>query len=228
LLASTYIGALDDDLVGEVSWAEPLFKAFVAGAWLTHWTEDALYWVSKPRVKVFPSNRPSDLNNPAGPVLESHVENLYFLDDVLVPEVVVRSPERVTHEDITLETHAEVRRKMLERYGWPRYIQNCEADIVDTVPMDYQVVGLRGARLLRKELAGEPEPIVYLEMRNSTPEHDGHYKRYLERIDPKAYDGDAGRLCHAAMASRWYHRDDNGRLVRTFERWQDYAPTEES
>ena len=47
------------------------------------------------------------------------------------------------------------------------------------------------------------EPIVYLEMLNSTPEPDGTYKRYLERIDPNAYGGMAGRSCHAAMASRW-------------------------
>jgi hypothetical protein len=69
---------------------------------------------------------------------------------------------------------------------------------------------------------------VYLEMMNSTPQADGTYKHYLERIDPKAYNGDAGRLCHAAMASLWHYRDDNGRLVRTFSRWQDYQPTAES
>lgn len=78
------------------------------------------------------------------------------------------------------------------------------------------------------ELPDEEEPIVYLEMRNSTPEADGTFRRYLERIDPNAYEGDAGRLCHAAMASRWMHRDDNGSLVPTFERWQDYRPTSES
>jgi hypothetical protein len=65
-------------------------------------------------------------------------------------------------------------------------------------------------------------------MLNCTPEPEGSYKRDLERIDPKAYGGDAGRLCHAAMASLWRYRDDSGRLRRTFERWQDYVPTAES
>jgi hypothetical protein len=147
---------------------------------------------------------------------------------VLVPELVVMSPGLITIEHITRETNAEVRRKMLERYGWARYITGCGAQIVDSVPMDHAIAGLRGARLLRKELAGEPEPIVYLDMLNCTPEPDGSYKRYLERIDPKAYGGDAGRLCHAAMASLWRYRDDSGRLRRTFERWQDYVPTAES
>jgi hypothetical protein len=65
-------------------------------------------------------------------------------------------------------------------------------------------------------------------MRNSTPEPDGTCRYYLERIDPKIYGGDAARLCHAAMASRWRHRDDAGRLQLTFERWQDYQPAAES
>lgn len=105
---------------------------------------------------------------------------------------------------------------------------DCAAQVVDEAGEDHLIAGLRGARLLRKELPGEPEPIVYLELRNSTPEPDGTYRRYLKRIDPHAYDGDAGRLCHAAMASRRRHVEDEGRLQLTVERWEDYQPTLES
>lgn len=146
----------------------------------------------------------------------------------LVPGWVLEHPEAITTDDIAQMPNAEVRRVMIERYGWRRYIIDCGAVIVDSVPLDHPIIGLRGARLLRKELPGEQEPIVYLEMRNSTPAPDGSIRHYLERIDPKAYDGEAGRLCHAAMASRWFHRDEHGELHRTFARWQDYVPQVES
>lgn len=145
-----------------------------------------------------------------------------------VPAWVVENPQRMTPKMIDAERNAETRRVMLERFGLKRYISDCGAEVVDEVPPNHPVAGLRGARLLRKLLPGEPEPLVYLEMLNSTPDADGVPKRYLERIDPKAYGGDAGRLCHAAQASRWRYRDENGQLRLTFERWQDYQPQAES
>jgi hypothetical protein len=145
-----------------------------------------------------------------------------------VPGWVVEHPERITLAHIEEESNAELRRILLERYGFARYISDCGAEVVDSLPLTHDIEGLRGARLLRKVLPGEPEPIVYLEMVNSTAESDGTHRRYLERIDPKAYRGDAGRLCHAAMASRWRHRDEAGQLRLTFEQWQDYRPGAES
>jgi hypothetical protein len=44
------------------------------------------------------------------------------------------------------------------------------------------------------------------------------------RVNPKAYEGDARRLCQTAIASLWWYRDENGRLQPTFARWQDYQP----
>jgi hypothetical protein len=154
--------------------------------------------------------------------------SLHLIHGRRVPARIVERPQDITVGDIEEEGNAEVRRVLLDRYGWTRYIRDCGAEIIDTVPMDHEVVGLRGARLLRKSLPGEPEPMVYLEMRNSTPEPDGSYRHYLERIDPKAYGGAAGRLCHAAMASRWQQRDESGQLRRTFDDWRDYRPTVES
>jgi hypothetical protein len=145
-----------------------------------------------------------------------------------VPGWIVEHPESITVASIESERSAEVRRIMLERYGWARYIAGCAPRVVDRVPMDHEIAGLRGARLLCKELPGEPEPIVYLDMVNSTPEPDGTCRHYLERIDPRAYRGEAARSCHAAMASRWHHRDESGQLRRTFEHWEDYRPHAES
>jgi len=227
-LATIHVGAARSFLSGELPWSAPFFEAFIAGAWLLHWTDDTLYWAAKPRVHLVSAGGRQRLHNPSGAALESDVEDLYFLDGVLVPELVVMRPGCLTIEHIHAETNAEVRRRMLERYGLSRYITDCDAEVVDSVPMDHPLVGLRGARLLRKELRGEPEPIVYLDMLDSTMQPDGSRKHHLERIDPKAYAGDAGRLCHAAMASRWRYRDDAGQLQLTFASWQEYRPTAES
>jgi len=171
-------------------------------------------------------HQPHCLDGPAISFLDGWA--VYALHGREVPAWIIEHPERITPQAIEQEGNAETRRDMIERYGWTRYITDCGSEVIDQAGDDHPVSGLRGARLLRKELPGEPEPIVYLEMRNSTPEPDGTYRRYLERIDPKAYGGDAGRLCHAAMASRWRHRDEEGQLQLTFERWQDYHPTAES
>jgi hypothetical protein len=154
--------------------------------------------------------------------------SLHAWHGIAVEPHVIVNPAAITVAEVERESNAEVRRVLIERYGWQRYIQDCGAEVADSVPEDHPVQGLRGARLLRKELPGEPEPVVYLDMLNSTPGPDGHARRYLERIDPKAYGGEAGRLCHAAMASRWRYRDEAGELQYTFERWQDYQPTAES
>jgi hypothetical protein len=153
---------------------------------------------------------------------------LHAWQGVPVEPHVIFNPAAITVADVEREANAEVRRILIERYGWRRYILDCGAEVVDSIPDDHPIVGLRGARLLRKMLSGESEPIIYLDMLNSTPGPDGTPRRYLQRINPKAYGGDAGRLCHAAMASRWRHRNDQGRLQLTFERWQDYQPTAES
>jgi hypothetical protein len=154
--------------------------------------------------------------------------SIYAMRGMEVPAVIIEHPETITVAAIEKEQNAELRRILIERYGWQRYIGDCGANVVDSVPLDHPVAGLRGARLLRKELPGEPEPIVYLEMINSTPEPDGSQRRYLTRVNPGAYGGEAGRQCHAAMASLWRYRDDNGVLCPTFTDWQEYRPQAES
>ena len=83
---------------------------------------------------------------------------------------------------------------------------------------------MRDAKLLVKEVEDD-EPIVFVDLLNSTPEPDGTVKRYLMRVDPNAYNGDAKRYCQAAAASTWRDSIDG---VLTFKKWQDYCPVFES
>ena len=80
-----------------------------------------------------------------------------------------------------------------------------------------------GARLLVKKVPDD-EPIVMVDLLNSTPEPDGTTKRYQLRVDPNAYNGKASNDCHAAAASTWRLAD--GSLA--FKKFTDYAPAFES
>jgi hypothetical protein len=151
---------------------------------------------------------------------------LHAVHGIRVAAWIVDQPPTV--HTIQRQRNAEIRRVMIERYGLARYLADSGAEVVDQVAEDHPLLGLRGARLLVTQLPGEREARVYLDMINASPEPDGSRRHYLMRVNPKAYDGDAGRLCQAAMASLWRYRDENGELQPAFPRWQDYQPCAES
>jgi len=164
------------------------------------------------------------LHNDTGPAVGfGDGWGVYAIHGTRVPAHVVERPETITVAEIDAETNAEVRRVMIDRYGPARYVQDSGAEVVHELPADHSMIGLRTARVLRKEVPDD-EPIVYVDLLNSTPEPDGTVKRYMLRVDPNAYSGEASRNAHAAAASTW--RDANGEL--TYKRWQDYAPQAES
>ncbi len=154
--------------------------------------------------------------------------SLYHWHGVHIPpgrESIILSPEQISVAAIEEEENAELRRVMVERYGAARYVTDSGATVVEELPPDHQVIGLRSARLLRKDLKGDrDESILFVDLLNSTPEPDGTVKRYLLRVDPSAYGGDASRHVHAAVASTW--RNADGSL--TFTSWRDYNPDAES
>jgi hypothetical protein len=151
---------------------------------------------------------------------------VYAIHGVRIPfkqRHIVERPETITVEEIETEQNAEIRRVLIDRYGPARYVADSGAQIVCELGADDPVVGLRTARLLRKDVPRD-EPIVYADLLNSTPEPDGTVKRYMLRVDPNAYGGEASRNLHAAVASTW--RNADGSLH--FEDWRDYAPVFES
>ncbi len=147
----------------------------------------------------------------------------YVIHGVRVTRQIVVAPETLTIAQIESEQNAEVRRIMIDRFGPKRYLEESGAQVVQELPENHHLIGLRTARLLRKEVPGD-ETIVMVDLLNSTPEPDRSVKRYLLRVDPNAYEGLASRDCLAAVASTWRRAD--GSLA--FKRPQDYAPVFES
>jgi hypothetical protein len=87
-----------------------------------------------------------------------------FLD-----ELTALTPERIRGEE-----NAELRRVMLEFYGYDRYLEESGA-----VPVHRDETGV----LWRVELTGD-EDVVMVEVVNSTPEPDGTSRTYWLRVPP--------------------------------------------
>ncbi|MFK4144051.1 DUF6745 domain-containing protein [Streptomyces sp. NPDC004065] len=80
------------------------------------------------------------------------------------------TPRRIREEE-----NAELRRVMLEHYGYERYLEESGAE-----PVQRDEAGV----LWRIELEGD-EPLVMVEVVNSTPEPDGTHRTYWLRVPPR-------------------------------------------
>ena len=97
----------------------------------------------------------------------------YSIHGVTVPAAVVEHPETMTVQMIREERNAEVRRVMIERFGRERFLRESDAKMIHrddwgtlwTIPLP-------------------DEPLNLVEVVNSTPEPDGHFKVYLLGVNP--------------------------------------------
>lgn len=93
---------------------------------------------------------------------------------VRVPQQVIERPESLDPQAILAEPNAEVRRVMIERYGYDRLLRTTKAHRVNE-----DDCGI----LWRIDLADD-EPLVAVEVLNSTPEPDGSIRQYVLRVPP--------------------------------------------
>lgn len=91
-----------------------------------------------------------------------------------IPEDLANDPSRLTLQRIEKERNVEVRRVMIERYGFDRFLKDSNAckmskDSCGTLYLAF-VSGL---------------PIAFVKVRNSTPEPDGSIKNYFLEVPPQ-------------------------------------------
>ncbi|MFG2764019.1 DUF6745 domain-containing protein [Streptomyces rubiginosohelvolus] len=91
-----------------------------------------------------------------------------------VPAAFLDELSSLTPERIRAEENAELRRVMLEYYGYDRYLTESGAE-----PVHRDETGV----LWRIALDGD-EDVVMVEVVNSTPEPDGTYRTYWLRVPP--------------------------------------------
>ena len=115
------------------------------------------------------------LHRDDGPAVAwSNGARYYFWRGVQVPARVILAPASITAQEILAETNIEVRRVMIERIGYERFLLESQAR-----PLHADGTGA----LYRIEMPDD-EPIVLVHVENATPEPDGTLKRYVLRVPP--------------------------------------------
>jgi len=172
---------------------ENILVALENGCWLMWITDDTIFWIPLPEIHIDGQNRP---HNEKGYAFKSLDLTEYFWHGILVDEYVIMRSSEITIKNIEAEANTEVRRVKIERYGQDKYLKDSGAELIHN-----DVFG----KLWRKEIADD-EPLVMVELLNSTPEPTGEIKTYFLRVPPDM------KTAHEAVA--W-----------TFDKKQiDYAP----
>jgi len=123
----------------------------------------------------------------------SNRADIYAVHGVRVNSNIIE--KKFTASDIENESNVEVRRVMIEIYGHEKFLLDSNSVLIHQDDF---------GKLYQKELPGD-EPLMMVEVVNSTPEKDGTYKNYYIRVDPNAYGG--LKTAMAAVASTWRHKD---------------------
>jgi hypothetical protein len=145
-----------------------------AGPW---WALERLAIVSERPLRLALDER-GLLHSTEGPALAYPDGFAIWADHgVSVPEWLVTDPGRLAVEHIDAEENAEVRRVMIERFGAERLVREGGATLLHE-----DATG----RLWRRELPGGRwgDPVVMVEVVNSTPEPDGSHRTYFLRVPP--------------------------------------------
>ncbi|MFE9809242.1 DUF6745 domain-containing protein [Streptomyces sp. NPDC005227] len=119
---------------------------------------------------------------------------LYAWRGMPVPSTFLDELTALTPERIRGEENAELRRVMLEHYGYDRYLDESGA-----VPVHRDETGV----LWRVELLGD-EDVVMVEVVNSTPERDGTSRTYWLRVPPSTRTAREGVAWTFGLAAEVY------------------------
>ncbi|GAA0963668.1 DUF6745 domain-containing protein [Actinocorallia libanotica] len=140
---------------------------------------------------VILSDRPTDLHRDEpgrlhrgdGPALAySDGFALHAWRGMPIPPDFLNTLTGLTASRILAEENAELRRVMLEHFGYDRYLADIGAR-----PLHQDETGV----LWRIDLPGD-EPVVMVEVVNSTPEPDGTRRTYYLRVPPRTRTARAG------------------------------------
>lgn len=158
------------------------------------WPMDGLCVISE-RPEILNLDEAGRLHNPNGPAIRYRDGwSVYTINGVRMPEKYFTQP--VTPSIIDSETNVEIQRKLIERYGLQKYIEDSGAK---------KIAEDEWGILYYKEMLND-EPIVMVSVLNSTPEEyeyegleerlekrefrkselgtPGKYKRYMLRVPP--------------------------------------------
>lgn len=190
----------------------PMLDLLEAGVWCIILAANVLFLVPIPRTLKTDDN--NLLHSATGPAIEWLDMSTYHWHGVAVQERIITAPETITVEQIQSTGNVELRRVLMERMGYDRYIQ--ESGAVSRASDAFGTIW-------HSTIQGD-EDMYVIEVVNSTPEPDGHHKHYWLRFDPSAYNRHAMEHPQAAIASTWRNRDNS----MLFRDWRTYRPVLET
>jgi len=128
------------------------------------------------------------LHDAAGPAVSwQRGERYWFWHGLRVPRRVVEEPETLTVADVHDERNVEVRRIILERMGFDRYVREAGGRVIaeDDYGRLWRCSPMPNAGWLLAFLEVEnSEPLVFVEVENATRTPDGSARRYFLRVPP--------------------------------------------
>jgi hypothetical protein len=128
------------------------------------------------RPKVLARDAQGRLHREDGPAAEwGDGWGVYRIHGIDVPGDIVDHPELLTVERIHAERNEEVRRVMVERMGYAKYLQAAGAEVLDE---SIDQLG-QPRRLLRAQGS------LFVELMNSTADADGSRRRYVIPVHPE-------------------------------------------
>ncbi|MEU9838397.1 DUF6745 domain-containing protein [Actinomadura sp. NPDC048032] len=180
------LGRLDGRLAGLAEVARS------AGWW---WPYERLVILSERPSELY-RDEPGRLHRGDGPAL-AYPDGfaLHAWRGMPIPAGFVASLKNLTPDRISSEQNAELRRVMLEIFGYDRYLAETGAR-----PLHRDETGV----LWSIELPGD-EPVVMVEVVNSTPEPDGTHRTYYLRVPPDTRTARAGVAWTFGVDEADYH-----------------------
>ena len=188
-------------------------RAAIHGTWRFVHEEFCIVSDFPTRIMVDEQNRPHCDDGPSHQWADGWA--IYHVHGVRVPGWIIEQPALITAEKVKAEANAEVRRVMIERYpgGEAQYIQDsgmkpvAHDEVFGTLYVEHYESG---------------RPIAKIRVTNRSPEPDGTFKHYWLDVNPAHYNGDAGRVPQAAVASTWRVSPTSKELV--YKDYRDYRP----
>jgi len=168
------------ELTGESTGLAALAEAARGAGWW--WPYERVALVSERPAELY-RDEAGRLDRGDGPAL-AYADGfaLHAWRGMPVPDGFLTGLGGLTPERIRAEENAELRRVMLEHYGYDRYLADSGAE-----PLHRDETGV-----LWRILLPDDEPVVMVEVVNSTAEPDGTFRTYWLRVPPGTRTARAG------------------------------------
>lgn len=181
------------DALGRLDGLEGLAEVARSAGWW--WPYEHLAIISE-RPAELHRDEPGRLHRGDGPALAfPDGFALHAWRGMPIPAGFIATLADLTAERIQTEPNAELRRVMLEHYGYDRFLADLGAE-----PLHRDETGV----LWRIDLPDD-EPIVMVEVVNSTPEPDGTRRTYYLRVPPDTRTARAGVAWTFGLPESDYH-----------------------